>query len=75
MRDEVSSEETKKWGASIENDPRFSNRTNVQFMKIMNRNNIQIEIWERGAGYTLASEAVVAQQRLLLTGWVSATLK
>jgi diaminopimelate epimerase len=24
-------------------------------MKILNRHNIQIEIWERGAGYTLAS--------------------
>lgn len=55
LRDEVSSEETKKWGTSIENDSRFPNRTNVQFMKILDRNNIKIEIWERGAGYTLAS--------------------
>jgi diaminopimelate epimerase len=55
LRNEVSSEETKKWGPSVENDPRFPNRTNVQFMKIVDRNNIQIEIWERGAGYTLAS--------------------
>src|SRR5690606_33012913 len=34
---------------------RFPNRTNVQFMKVLDRGNIQIEIWERGAGYTLAS--------------------
>jgi len=27
----------------------------VQFLKILDRANIQIEIWERGAGYTLAS--------------------
>jgi len=27
----------------------------VQLMKVLDRNNIQIEIWERGAGYTLAS--------------------
>jgi len=33
----------------------FPNRTNVQLLKILDRNNIQIEIWERGAGYTLAS--------------------
>ena len=33
----------------------FPNRINVQFMKIIDRHNIQIEIWERGAGYTLAS--------------------
>ncbi|MBW1677495.1 MAG: diaminopimelate epimerase [Deltaproteobacteria bacterium] len=53
--DEVSEEEARKWGPLIETDTRFSNRTNVQFMKILDRANIQIEIWERGAGYTLAS--------------------
>jgi diaminopimelate epimerase len=42
-------------GAAIETHPLFPNRTNVQFLKILDRNNIQIEIWERGAGYTLAS--------------------
>lgn len=42
-------------GAAIECDPLFPNRTNVQFLKVLDRNNIQIEIWERGAGYTLAS--------------------
>jgi diaminopimelate epimerase len=30
------------------------NRTNLLFMKILDQENIQIEIWERGAGYTLA---------------------
>ena len=48
-------EEAHHYGPLIEVDPRFPNRTNVQFMSVMNRNNIQIEIWERGAGYTLAS--------------------
>ncbi len=33
----------------------FPRRTNVQFLKVIDRNHIQIEIWERGAGYTLAS--------------------
>lgn len=42
-------------GPLIEADPRFPNRTNVQFLNIIDRNNIRIEIWERGAGYTLAS--------------------
>jgi diaminopimelate epimerase len=55
LRDEISPEETKKWGPVIETDPRFPNRTNVQFMKIIDRSNIRLEIWERGAGYTLAS--------------------
>jgi len=55
LRDEVSPEEAKKWGPSIEHDPRFPHRTNVQLLKVLDRGNIQIEIWERGAGYTLAS--------------------
>ena len=49
------SNEASRYGPLIEVDSRFPNRTNVQFMKVLDRNNIQIEIWERGAGYTLAS--------------------
>ena len=48
-------EDAHRYGPLIETDGRFPNRTNVQFMKVMNRENIRIEIWERGAGYTLAS--------------------
>jgi len=48
-------DQARHYGPMIEVDPRFPNRTNVQFMKVIDRNNIQIEIWERGAGYTLAS--------------------
>ena len=42
-------------GPFLENHPNFPNRTNVQFLQILDRANIRIEIWERGAGYTLAS--------------------
>ncbi len=48
-------DEACRLGPLIEVNPRFPNRTNVQFMKVINSSNIQIEIWERGAGYTLAS--------------------
>ena len=53
--DEISEAETRRLGPGIENHPLFPNRINVQFMKVLDRANIQIEIWERGAGYTLAS--------------------
>jgi len=53
--DEISAALAHELGPHIENEPRFPNRTNVQFMKVLGRNDIQIEIWERGAGYTLAS--------------------
>lgn len=55
LLDDVSADLAKSVGPHVETDPRFPNRTNVQFMKIVDRNNIRIEIWERGAGYTLAS--------------------
>ncbi len=44
-----------RYGPKIETHPMFLNRINVQFLKILDRSNIRIEIWERGAGYTLAS--------------------
>lgn len=47
--------QARHYGPLIEVEPRFLNRTNVQFMKVLDRHTIQIEIWERGAGYTLAS--------------------
>ena len=52
---ELSSDFAKTYGPKIENHPWFKNRTNVQFAKLIDNQNIQIEIWERGAGYTLAS--------------------
>lgn len=48
-------EETQTWGPLIERLPRFPNRTNVQFLEVLDRTNLRIEIWERGAGYTFAS--------------------
>lgn len=53
--EELSPTLAKVYGSIIETLPRFTNRTNVQFVKVLDRNSIQIEIWERGAGYTLAS--------------------
>ena len=45
----------KEIGPLIENHQSFLARTNVQFARVISRDRIQIEIWERGAGYTLAS--------------------
>lgn len=43
------------WGAALEVHPRFPNRTNVQVARIDGPRSIEIRIWERGAGPTLAS--------------------
>jgi len=55
VRDEVDRNLALALGPMIEEHSLFPDRTNVQFMKVLDRRNIQIEIWERGAGYTLAS--------------------
>ena len=53
--DMISAELAKELGTVIENHPMFPNRINMQLLKVIDRRNIKIEIWERGAGYTLAS--------------------
>ncbi|MFN3410898.1 MAG: diaminopimelate epimerase [Exilispira sp.] len=45
----------KKYGKSIESNPIFLNKTNVQFVQVLDKNTIKIEIYERGSGYTLSS--------------------
>jgi diaminopimelate epimerase len=42
-------------GPHLERHAAFPERTNVQLCKVIDRRNVQVEIWERGAGYTLAS--------------------
>jgi diaminopimelate epimerase len=42
-------------GPQIERHPAFPNRVNVQLVKVIHPRSIRLEIWERGAGYTLAS--------------------
>lgn len=44
-----------RWGPLVETAPLFPNRTNVQFARAIDLHRLSIEIWERGAGYTLAS--------------------
>lgn len=52
---EISPALAREFGPLIENHALFPARTNVQFLHVLDRANIRIEIWERGAGYTLAS--------------------
>jgi diaminopimelate epimerase len=52
---EISAKLAHEFGPLLETHPNFPRKTNVQFLKVLDRSNIQIEIWERGAGYTLAS--------------------
>lgn len=52
---EISKNIVTQIGPFVENSEFFPNRINLQIMKVIDRNNLEIEIYERGAGYTLAS--------------------
>jgi diaminopimelate epimerase len=55
FRERLDEAECRRLGPLIERHPAFPARTNVQFARVRSRDGIDILIWERGAGYTLAS--------------------
>ena len=69
----VSPTEARRLGPLVEQHPDFPNRVNLQLVEVRSPTCIRIEIWERGAGYTLASgssscAAAAACRRLGLVG-------
>ena len=52
---DIGPELARRYGPLLETHASFPNRTNVQFLEALPGGDIRIEIWERGAGYTLAS--------------------
>jgi diaminopimelate epimerase len=55
FQDELDVDKIKKFGPLLENHPIFPSKINVQFARINSDSEAEILIWERGAGYTLAS--------------------
>ncbi|GFI22101.1 diaminopimelate epimerase [Lachnospiraceae bacterium] len=43
-----------KIGPHFENHPRFPERTNTEFVQVIDKNNVHMRVWERGTGETLA---------------------
>jgi len=52
--DNLDNIDLKKLGPIIEENPLFKKGTNVEFVKIENENELDVKVWERGAGITLA---------------------
>jgi diaminopimelate epimerase len=63
-------------GAGIETHPFFPKRTNVEFVRVLSRAEIEVRFWERGVGETLASGtgSAAAAAAAMLKGLVDRTV-
>lgn len=52
--DDVQGMDLEKTGPSFENHERFPNRINTEFAHVLDRNTVEMRVWERGSGETLA---------------------
>ena len=68
--DEIADLDLEKIGPKFENHGRFPDRTNTEFVKVIDRTHVQMRVWERGSGETLAcgTGACAALVAAVLTG-------
>ena len=52
--DDVKGLEIEKIGPKFEHHERFPNRVNTEFVRVIDRNTVEMRVWERGSGETLA---------------------
>lgn len=52
--DDVKNFDIEKYGPILEVDRHFPKRANIEFIELVDKNNIKMRVWERGAGETLA---------------------
>jgi diaminopimelate epimerase len=66
-----------KYGSEIENHSIFPEKTNVEFIKILSKNEINLDVWERGCAITLAcgTGACASVVAAILNGFCDNTVK
>ncbi|TCS80921.1 diaminopimelate epimerase [Pectinatus cerevisiiphilus] len=52
--DDIKKIDINKWGPILEKYKIFPNKTNVEFIQVINRTHLRMRVWERGAAITLA---------------------
>lgn len=69
--------EAEKYGLAIEHSELFPEKTNVEFVKILTKNEINVDVWERGCGITLAcgTGACASAVAAILNGYCDNTVK
>jgi len=78
---DVDSFDVEKFGSAIETNSFFPQKTNVEFVEVVNKSTVKMRVWERGSGETLAcgtgacATAVAANLKGLTSKKVSVLLK
>lgn len=72
--DDVAGFDIEKWGPKFEGHPMFPDRINTEFCRVLDRETIQMRVWERGAGETMAcgTGACAAAVASILNGYTQA---
>lgn len=52
--DQLKDFDVKKYGSRLEVDPHFPKKANIEFVKVIDENTIEMRVWERGSGETFA---------------------
>ncbi len=52
--DDVNKIDIEKIGPKLENHAMFPNRANIEFIQVLNKNEVNMRVWERGSGETWA---------------------
>ncbi len=65
------------WGSRVETHPVFPRKTNVEFVQVLNENEVHMRVWERGAGPTLAcgTGACATAVAAVLNGYTGRTVR
>lgn len=74
--DDVDGLEIEKIGPDFENHQCFPDRVNTEFIKVLDRNTVQMRVWERGSGETWAcgTGACAVAVACILNGWTEDTV-
>jgi diaminopimelate epimerase len=71
IRREAPADDLARLGPLVENHARFPERTNVQLVRVAGPGELEVAVWERGAGATPSSgsSAVAAAAAAVVNGW------
>jgi diaminopimelate epimerase len=74
--DDVASFDVEGIGKLFENHPIFPERVNTEFIRVEDRKNIRMRVWERGSGETWAcgTGACAVAAACILNGWTDASV-